>query len=159
MEELRGQILLFDEILTMSARMSAATADPQWEARYRRFDPQLSQALEEAARLAPEWGSGQAAAETNATNTQLVAMENRAFELVHQGQRAGALQLLASEEYASQKKVYSDGTAELRRFLKQTIDSVRARGQVDTRRVSLSAVIAGLLLIPGWLFLLQAAPR
>ena len=49
--------------------------------------------------------------------------------------------------------------AELRRFLKQTIDSVRARGQVDTRRVSLSAVIAGLLLIPGWLFLLQAAPR
>ena len=45
--------------------------------------------------------------------------------------------------------------AELRRFLKQTIDSVRARGQVDTRRVSLSAVIAGLLLIPGWLFLLR----
>ena len=77
----------------------------------------------------------------------------------HLGQRAGVLQLLASEEHASQKKVYSDGTAELRRFLKQTIDSVRARGQVDTRRVSLSAVISGLLLIPGWLFLLQAAPR
>jgi hypothetical protein len=51
MEEVRGQILLFDEVLTMSARMSAATGNPQWEARYRRFYPQLTQALKEAMRV------------------------------------------------------------------------------------------------------------
>ena len=66
MEEVRGQILLFDEVLTMSARMSAATGKPQWEARYRRFDPQLSQALQEAMRLAPAVASSQAAVQTRA---------------------------------------------------------------------------------------------
>ena len=85
LEELRGQILLFDEVLTMSARMAAATGDVQWEARYRRFDPQLDQALKEAGRLAPAVAGSQAAVQTDAANTKLVSMENRAFDLVRQG--------------------------------------------------------------------------
>ena len=82
LEELGGQILFFDEILTMAARMAAATGDPQWEARYRRFDPQLDQALKEVMGLVPEAAASQAVAQTDAANTKLVAMENRAFELV-----------------------------------------------------------------------------
>lgn len=33
--ELRQDIIHLDEVLTMSARMAAATGDPQWEERYR----------------------------------------------------------------------------------------------------------------------------
>src|SRR5216110_3264690 len=40
-EELQGTIIHLDEVLTMSARMAAATGDQQWEARYRKFEPQL----------------------------------------------------------------------------------------------------------------------
>jgi len=47
-EELRGRIVFLDEVLTMSARMSAATGDPDWEDRYRRSETQLGQAILEA---------------------------------------------------------------------------------------------------------------
>ena len=50
-QELRGQIIHLDEVLTMSARMAAASGAPRWEARYRRFEPQLGQAIEEAEAL------------------------------------------------------------------------------------------------------------
>ncbi len=47
-QELRGRIIHLDEVLTMSARMCALTGDPSWEARYRRFEPQLDDAIKEA---------------------------------------------------------------------------------------------------------------
>lgn len=47
-EQLRGSIIHFDEVLTMSARMAAATGDLVWEERYRHFEPQLESAINEA---------------------------------------------------------------------------------------------------------------
>src|ERR1700730_4695429 len=43
--ELRKQIIHLDEVLTMSARMSAATGEPRWEERYRLFQPRLQEAI------------------------------------------------------------------------------------------------------------------
>src|SRR5687767_12465743 len=45
--ELRGIIVHLDEVLTMSARMGAATGDQQWERRYREFEPVLDRAVKE----------------------------------------------------------------------------------------------------------------
>lgn len=50
-EELRGVIVHLDEVLTMSARMAAATKDLQWEERYHRFEPQLDAAIKEVATI------------------------------------------------------------------------------------------------------------
>src|SRR5215510_8141213 len=47
-EELRGQIIYLDEVLTMSARMCALTADASWESRYQEFEPKLDAAIHEA---------------------------------------------------------------------------------------------------------------
>ncbi len=57
-EELRSVIIYLDEVLTMSARMAAATGDLRWEKRYRRFEPKLDAAIKEAMKLAPEAFSG-----------------------------------------------------------------------------------------------------
>src|SRR5438034_767583 len=43
--DLRNKIIHLDEVLTMSARMAATTGDPQWEERYRIFEPQLGAAI------------------------------------------------------------------------------------------------------------------
>src|ERR1700680_1694612 len=51
-EELRGMIVDLDEVLTMSARMAVATGEPQWEERYRKFEPKLGKAIEEVLSLA-----------------------------------------------------------------------------------------------------------
>jgi len=69
-EELHSSIVDLDEVLTMSARMAAATGDPQWEARYRKFEPQLDKAIKEILKLAPS----ESLAQTDAANLRLVEM-------------------------------------------------------------------------------------
>jgi hypothetical protein len=61
-KELKGIIVHLDEVLTMSARMTAVTGDPAWEQRYRQFEPQLEAAVEEATALTSESGGANAAA-------------------------------------------------------------------------------------------------
>src|SRR5688500_5250422 len=53
-EELRGVILHLDEVLTMSARMAAATGDLHWETRYLESEPTLDAAIKETMALAPD---------------------------------------------------------------------------------------------------------
>ena len=54
LQELIGTIRTTDEILTMSARMSAVTGDEQWEKRYLAFEPVLDMAIKEAVRVLPD---------------------------------------------------------------------------------------------------------
>ncbi|NQT81656.1 hypothetical protein HQ563_01430, partial [bacterium] len=108
-EELRGIIVHLDEVLTMSARMAAATGDPQWEKRYRGFEPKLDAAIKEAIKLAPEAFSGEMAAATDAANMKLVGMENSAFELIRERRAEEARSLLFSDEYETQKRIYAQG--------------------------------------------------
>lgn len=77
-----GIIIHLDEVLTMSARMAVATGDLQWEQRYRQFEPQLDQAIKRAIALAPDIYEGEGAKATDSANMRLVAMENKAFDLV-----------------------------------------------------------------------------
>jgi hypothetical protein len=108
LQRLIGTIVHLDEFLSMSARMMAATGDARWERRYRSKEPRLDAATEEAIQLAA--GSYVAAAErTAAANRNLVAMENRAFELVRQGLRDEAHDLLSSDEYERNKRAYATG--------------------------------------------------
>ena len=52
-EHLRGLIMQYDEVLTMSARMASVTGDPRWEKRYLHYEPLLSVAIQEAQGLFP----------------------------------------------------------------------------------------------------------
>jgi len=159
MEQLLDQLRFFDEVLTMSARMSAATGDPRWAANYRRTGSRLNEALQETVRLAPAWGGGSAAAETKAARAKLTARESRVFELVRQGRKAEALQFLAGNEFEAEKKIYTGGAEEVRQLLKQTLTAVRARRNVEMRRVALAAATGVPLLTLGWLAVFQAARR
>ena len=156
---LRVQILLFDEVLTMTARMSAATGDPQWEARYRQFEPQLDQAMQDAIGLAPEVASSQAVGQADAANTALVVMENRTFDEVRQGRLVEAQQLLSSDEYQSQKTAYAAGVAALSGLLEQAIDSTQAGQLALQRRSAVILIVSVPFLLLASLFVLQAARR
>src|SRR5687768_10956090 len=111
-EDLRSTIVHLDEVLTMSARMAAATEDPQREARYRSFEPQLYSAIKEILKLAPS----DRLAQTDAANMRLVEMENHAFTLVRDGKTAEARAMLSSQQYEVQKGIYTLGTTS---FLEQ----------------------------------------
>ena len=159
MESVRAEIVHLDEVLTMSARMAAASGNPEWETRYRRFEPQLDRSIKEALRLDPNASHGAAAAKIDAANVALVAMENRAFELVRQGKNAEAQRLLSSGEYEADKKIYAAGMMEFDGHLLQARDSMRAELQADMRQSAITTITSAVFLILGSLFVFRATRR
>ncbi|NQU21470.1 MAG: PAS domain S-box protein, partial [Candidatus Nealsonbacteria bacterium] len=154
--ELRGTIVHLDEVLRKSARSAAATGDPRWEERYRRFEPQLDAAIKEAIALASGAHSGEAAAETDAANIKLVEIENHAFDLVRQGRAEEAKAVLFGDEYESQKRIYAEGMNEFATGLADAVSASLKREQ----RLSSLLVGAECLLMPflivAWLVVFRA---
>ena len=155
LEELRGTIVYLDEVLTMSARMAAATGDLRWENRYRAFESRLAAAIEEAKRTAPDAYTGEAAAQTDEANVKLVEMENRAFGLIRQDRLQDSRDILLSDEYKTQKRIYAEGMAE---FAARLTDTAKAALRSEQRMALLRLSLAGLVifvLLAGWLVVLR----
>lgn len=108
LQNLSGEIVHLDEVLTMSARMAASTGDVKWEKRYRQFEPELDSAIKQTTQLAPQVLKGQSA-QTDTANAKLVEFENRAFALVRQGKREQAFKILLGQDYDAQKQIYAQG--------------------------------------------------
>jgi two-component system, cell cycle sensor histidine kinase and response regulator CckA len=119
LQALAGVITHWDEVLTMSARMAAATRDLAWEKRYRDHEPQLDSTIRQVIRLARDQFMSDAANETNAANLRLVEMEHRAFGLVRAGRPEEAMALLVGPEYADQKQIYAGGMKRITDQLKR----------------------------------------
>ena len=150
-EELRGTIVHLDEVLTMSARMAAATGDLSWEQRYRHFEPQLDAAVKEAIQLTSESGSAEAAAQTDAANFKLVEMENQSFSFVRARRIEDAKTVLFSEAYETQKKIYAEGMV---KFIGQLREQLTASQRQKMREAGLSVVVVAVsivLLFGTWL--------
>ena len=152
LQDLSGQIVYLDEVLTMSARMAASTGDLSWEKRYLDNVPPLDEAIGEVLELAPEYQEN--ASQTDQANIKLIAMEERAFELVRQGQLKAALNLLLGEEYSKQKAIYNRGIEQTLAKIEESVDNqVQAYG----RQLSRSAILAGIsfpILIISWAIVL-----
>jgi diguanylate cyclase (GGDEF)-like protein len=159
MQIARSEIVHFDEVLTMSARMAAASGDPEWETRYRLFEPKLEQSLRDALLVDPSASQGDAALATDAANNELVGMEHRAFELVRQGKNLEAQRTLSSPEYEEQKRIYSAGMAEFNRHLLDASESLSERLQADMRYSAIATIASTLLLILGAIFVFRATRR
>ena len=149
--ELRGTIIHLDEVLTMSARMAVATGDPQWEARYRKFESPLDNAINEIAQLAPS----QIATQTKTANFRLVEMEDQAFTLVRAGKASEAHAILFSEEYETQKRIYAQGMS---LFLSQIASQLDATQRSERNRAVFSAG-AGIAVLAILLFTWVAVVR
>jgi signal transduction histidine kinase/CheY-like chemotaxis protein len=146
--ELRGTIVHLDEVLTMSARMAAATGDPRWEERYRVFDPQLAKAIADAQALAADAASSDIVARTDAANVALVGMENHAFDLIRQHRLDEARATLFSGEYDRQKRIYAAGMDSLNAALNRSVSmSVEAEARRMKIVVAITLVALPLLLV------------
>ena len=154
--ELQQRILYLDEVLTMSARMAASTAEAEWEQRYKRFEPQLIEALEEAAELVPGLRQGRAHPMGSHTSQLLLALNHDAFDLVRAGQQQAAQELLSSELYKRARSTYDDGMRELSALLKLEGGSALA-GEASATLWKLGLLVT-LLAVAGscWAFLWRA---
>ncbi|NQV22750.1 MAG: PAS domain S-box protein, partial [Rhodopirellula sp.] len=158
-DELSGDVARLDEVLTMSARMAVTTGEPQWEARYRKFKPELDKALHEMVVLAPESGVAEVVERIHAANTALVQMEHKALELAGQSHREQALAVLDSEEYNAQKQVYAANMSELDADLQHAINRAV---DVEIRRARTAVVVTAIalpLLLVFWLLAVRTFDR
>ena len=152
-----GRIMLLDEVLTMSARMAAATGDFSYEKRYDQFDPQLTAVINAARVILPQAEIALFVGETDEANNALVTMERQAFALAHQGKRQEAMALLTGAEYMRLKKVYAGG-------MEKTVNAATRLIEKDIQHLHILSIwfavasVAGtLLLLATWFFAIRSA--
>ena len=124
LSRISGTIIYLDEVLTMSARMYAATGDSKWVVRYQEFEPELEAAIQAAKNLIPEVYANQMAGKTEQANMKLVEMEKESFEEVRRGQWEEAKKILFSDAYEGQKKIYADGIYQMDWQIRQHIEDI-----------------------------------
>jgi signal transduction histidine kinase/CheY-like chemotaxis protein len=152
-------IVFYDEVLTMSARLAAATGERAWIDRYHSFEPKLLAALERSQSLAPDAYALAATDETRLANEALVSMELEAFRLVRQGQREAAYELLSSPEYLHKKSVYAAGMEAAESAITRSVEG-RSRELLTWLDASRTISVAALLTLSlAWICLLSMARR
>ncbi len=158
-ERLRGTILRLDEVLTMSARMAAASGDLKWEKRYRQFEPELDQAIKDAEELVPSHANQATAKITQDANDKLVDMENRSFKLVEIRHSKEALGLLLGDEYSKQKDIYAKSANDYSLEMQRSVDLTEREERTRANR-SLAITAFGLLtLLSAWTTVLVSLRR
>ncbi|MEH2336497.1 sensor histidine kinase [Nostoc sp.] len=155
LQTLSDEITYLDEVLTMSARMNAATGNSTWEERYRQFEPKLDIAIKESIKLAPQAYKNEDAKKIDVANQRLVTMEYESFELVKKNHKETAQLLLSNREYETQKHIYADGVAKRNRNI-----SLELQQKVDEyyKKIFwavLESIISLTMLIPAWLLVLH----
>ncbi|MCF2145771.1 ATP-binding protein [Desmonostoc muscorum LEGE 12446] len=155
LQKLSDEIIYYDEVLTMSARMNAATGDLKWEQRYRQFEPQLDAAIKESMKLAPKTYKNEDAKKVDIANQRLVAMEYQSFDLVQKNQKEAAQLLLSSREYETQKHIYADGVAKRKRDILLQLQHKIAEYRQKMFWAIFQSIIGLAMLIPAWFLVLH----
>lgn len=155
LQKLSDEIIYFDEVLTMSARMNAATGDLTWEQRYRQFEPQLDVIIKEFIKLAPKTYENEDAKKIDAANQQLIKMEYQSFDLVNKNQKQTAQLLLSSREYETHKHIYADGVTKRKRNISLQLQQTVAGYRKRMFWAILESIISLIILIPAWLLVLN----
>ncbi|AZZ95713.1 ATP-binding protein [Pseudoalteromonas sp. R3] len=103
-KKITSDIIYYDEVLTMSARMFTFTQEDRWSRRYINIANTLDQTLLEAEALDPVIADAIAA--TAQVNTKLIEIESKAFALARAGKLAQARSSLLDETYFALKAQY-----------------------------------------------------
>jgi len=153
-EKFRTQIINYDEIMSMAARMAAATGDIKWELRYRAYEPKLSSAIQQATLVSPEIYRK----ENNRTSTgkiKLLEMEDKAFALIRQGKGKEAMGILFGDQYELQKYTYTKAIENLNMLLKKQMDAALAVENSKEYLSQIAFITVFILLLLSWLIILR----
>ncbi|MEE2785796.1 MAG: response regulator [Myxococcota bacterium] len=158
LERLHGDIVHLDEVLTMSARMGAASGDPKWEKRYLSFEPLLDDKIREVMAEAEVLEldlNDLGISTTNDANSRLVALEKASFDYVRKQDPEKARALLASEDYKRNKGLYAAGLKKLLSRLDTLVGSLVASQKRQIQLVQMMSFFGWGLLIVVWIGLFR----
>lgn len=154
-----GRIMLLDEVLTMSARMAAATGDMKYEDRYNQFEPELDILINETVNMFKGKATDVYVKQTNRANMELVQMERNAFSLIRDGRRDDASFLLNSPAYLRQKVIYSGGMRQTLSILKTESELLLYREKVYRTIFYVFSIIGVAIIFGVWLVSIRSMRR
>ncbi|MEA5580956.1 ATP-binding protein [Nodularia harveyana UHCC-0300] len=155
LQKISDEIIYLDEVLTMSARMNAATGNIFWENRYRQFEPQLDTAIKKSINLAPATYQNDNSRKVDIANQKLVEMEYQSFDLVRNNQKETAQLLLSSTEYNINKQIYADGVAQRNRNISLGLQQKLTEYRQTMIWAILGSILSLIILIPAWYLVLS----
>lgn len=135
-QRLSGDIIHLNEVMTMSARMAAATGDLSWEDRYQAYEPILKDSLNRAKALAPSTYAPYAE-QINQASQQLSEMNREAFDFVRESRSDRAQAVLFNNTYKAQKELYASG-------MRQWSSALNQKNQTSLNRYGTRLVWAGM---------------
>lgn len=150
LQRLIGEIEHLNDVLTMSARMSAMTGDPRWEKRYKSIEPKLDNAIVEIAMRARESYENTYAATTKSAYTNIIEMENLAFALARMGRLEEARKLVLGEDYEEQKRLYSQGLNHMTNAIQNRIRDNLAVFKTRMMSAGVLGLISMVVLLATW---------
>ena len=154
-----SRVMLFDEALTMSARMAAATGDLTYEQRYDKFDGALDALIKETKSALELPEVRQSVEQTDEANRKLVELERSAFVLAREGRLIEATALLVSDEYLRLKGIYADGVEKTVAWLTSSIGGEQRTLHYLTTGFQISSGLVVLILLYSWYFALITGRR
>jgi methyl-accepting chemotaxis protein len=149
-----GEVIYFDELLTMSARMAAATGKPEWVSRYDEGIPKITAALDALNALAPADIAQRLKDSTSAANDELVKIETAIFEKVKAADLAGA-QALFDGTYDKHKEVLTAGSDAFNAELLSSIKTEQSAIQQRFLTLVAGGGLVVLLLLGAWIMLFR----
>ncbi len=155
LEELKGRIIFFDEVLSLSAQLLVATGEEEWRERYAEARPQLEAALIEVIEANPNTKSSASAAQTSSVNIFITDLENAAFIALERGDRGKARSILTSDTYNEYKAIYAGGMRDFSVNLSEELENFNH--QIARRSyfsVGISTIII-LFVLGLWFFVLR----
>jgi len=159
LHEIADMINYFDEVLTMSAMMAAATGDLGWEDKYRQNQQQLKSAIDQTIALAPQMHIREAAIQISESSAELAKMEDQAFDLIRRGKIEDANALLFGRDYEVQKKIYAGGIQWFTSLLDEEAIHRLDKGRNQTLLVILAFIFLLFVLILAWFIVLKSIHR
>ncbi|BDX07073.1 ATP-binding protein [Planctobacterium marinum] len=149
-----SDIIYYDEVLTMSARMFTYTNDEKWWQRYESAASTLDEVLIVAAKLDPQ--IAQAIINTSASNDRLIELETAAFNAAREGNNDRASDLLLNTAYQNLKAQYSNGVEKALEIVQFQTEEKLLKGQEQKARFLLAlALILAISLVTLLIFLLR----
>ena len=181
-----GSIMHRDEVLTMSAKMAAATGNLEWVTRYEKFGPRLNPAIKEILDIFRRDSVQEGEVLKAIDYTKLGTIENKAFDndavhtgailttmahdklfkvekealdLVRRGNNQIAAALLKSQDYEQQKIDYQKGMAEFVGNARKVLEARRDKLYKKIRGTFITISAGLMLMIVAWFIVHQMRKR
>ncbi|BAY82138.1 two-component sensor histidine kinase [Calothrix parasitica NIES-267] len=155
LQKLSDEFIYLDEVLTMSALMNATTGNRIWEKRYREYEKKLEVVVKKSKKLAPDLYSSKVGKKNDAAIQELVELEYQSFELVKNGQKEAAYNILLGKKYKNEKEKHTKFLAQINKSIYEQVNDKISKYRQQLLFTSSLAILSLILLISAWLIVLR----